>query len=241
LALAAITAMAGTLLLARRSGLALAPCLLLQLCVTTGALAGAKVYAAAETSISGQRVRSLDVMGMRYPGVVLGVLSVAPVAHLLLRPPFTLPTFADIASPGLAAAMGVVRVGCVAAGCCHGYPTAGAISMRFPKGSVAWGDHVGRGVIDATSPWSLPVFPLHIFLGTWSLLVALALLPLLRIAWLRGTLFWVYLVLHDGAKAVLETFRDPPEWHLQAFSIGFVVLALAALAWSARRGQVSYA
>jgi phosphatidylglycerol:prolipoprotein diacylglycerol transferase len=60
------------------------------------------------------------------------------------------------------------RTGCFCQGCCHGTVTQSIFGLRFPKGSVAWGQHISKGLISSGQFFSLPVHPTQLYeIGIW--------------------------------------------------------------------------
>jgi len=83
-------------------------------------------------------------------------------------------------------------------------------AIRFPAGSLAWNEHVSRGLIPATAPWSLPVHPQQFYL----MLNAALLFAVITVVWRRkrlqpGLTLAVFLLLYGVSRFCVEFFRDP--------------------------------
>lgn len=237
---ATIAGTAVTLALGRRAGLGVARFLLFQAMIAVAGLAGAKAYSVLERGGLHGLAAALDVPGgFRYPGGLLAAAAVAPLALRLSRLPVNLLAVADLSAPGIGVAMAIARVGCLLEGCCYGVVTAVPWGIRFARFSPAWGGHLSLGLIGAEATESLPVHPLQVYLGLWSLVVAaLVTLVLVRKRY-AGQAFLAFVLLHEGGKGLLEGLRGPePLWHLQSISIGLAIAAGVALILAARPWRV---
>lgn len=106
---------------------------------------------------------------------------------------------ADAAAPPVAAAQAVGRLGCFAAGCCHGLPTRGgtfAVTFVDPDSMVP---------VDLLG---VPLFPIQLVQMANDLVLAGLL------AWLgrrpgrvEGSVFWWYALLYGLTRSILETWR----------------------------------
>jgi phosphatidylglycerol:prolipoprotein diacylglycerol transferase len=116
-------------------------------------------------------------------------------------------SFLDCATPGLALGLGLTRIGCFLAGCCHGRPTEYPLGMVFPYGS-----HAARVFPDpaapAMHPYSLPVHPTQLYesaLGLFILLpLAIRLMPNRRAT---GQNFLTFMALYAIGRFCLEWIR----------------------------------
>ena len=107
----------------------------------------------------------------------------------------------------VAAAVGVGRLGCFAAGCCHGTPT-----------SVPWAVDFGDGVRR---------HPAQLYEMAFHLAMALLLAGSERLDWFRGQRFKVYLIAYLLYRFASETIR--PEPVLAAGLTGYQWTCLALL------------
>ncbi len=106
---------------------------------------------------------------------------------------------ADAAAPPVAAAQAVGRLGCFAAGCCHGVPARGsafAVTFTDPDSMVP-ADLLG-----------VPLFPIQLVQMANDLVLAGLL------AWLgrrpgraEGSVFWWYVLLYGVTRSILEMWR----------------------------------
>lgn len=237
-AMAVLIGVATSLYNARRTGLSPSRWIAFQLLIAAAALLGAKLFAVWEqgelATLDLARLVSGDAF--RYPGGLLAVLFVLPLAGPIGGAP--LAVLCDATAPGIAAAMAVVRGGCLLQGCCFGHVTELPWGLQFPPNSPAWNAHLERGWIGLDAASSLPVHPLQLYFALWSALVAIVLLAIGPRRRSAGMIFLLFLVLHEGGKAALETLRVPPRPNLQLASLAVAAtaaLGLVALEWRRRR------
>lgn len=124
---------------------------------------------------------------------------------------------ADFVAPLLAVFHGVTHLGCIFAGCCHGYP-------------ASWGlySNVAEQIC----------FPIQPIEGISSILVGVILLVMMKKDVQRGKLYAWYLALFGGTRFIWEFFRDNRKvWNgiselalhaLAALMIGTMVLIICA-------------
>ncbi len=181
-----------------------------------------------------------------YGGVIggaLGLLVQLRRKGLPLRP--TLDVCASLLPLGHAFG----RVGCFLNGCCYGEVTDCWVGVRFPRivdgageivGSLAYLDHLRRGLVTASQERSLPVHPTQLY----EVALELAIFALLGY-WLTrrrraGDVAWAYPVLYGAGRFVYEFFRGDTEpipalgglTLFQVVSIGLVAFGVAMLARS---------
>lgn len=220
----------------RRAGLRLGwrEALLLAGCVAAG-LAGAKLESVIERGGAVYDLGREWRHGFRWAGGMLAVGAAAPLLWRLLGRRTPIAALADVMVPAAALAMAVVRLGCFAAGCCHGVPTALPWGIRFPQGSHPWTMHVTHGLLTAEAPASLAVHPLQLYLAVASLAVGLGGIWLWRQRRWDGQVALICLALDGAAKLGLETLRHPPLPHLQwaaaAIALAAVTVLLAVRLW----------
>lgn len=164
----------------------------------------------------------LSVMG----GLLLGGLGVWSATRArgtsMLR-------WIDAAAPGVAAAIGLGRVGCLFAGCCHGRPTLFPIALVFDD----WGT--------AARPIGVPLHATQLYEAAACLALAAGLwvVPSGRRGWRAGWLFVGY----GTIRALAETLRaDHRGWlaglpTTQVAALAAVGLGLTLLALALRRGE----
>ncbi len=194
-------------------------------------LLGARAHAILEAGLSGGFSSSLLLgTGMRYPGGALAGFVCLPLVLRRLGRSISVRQFADVVAPAIALGLAVDRVGCLLHGCCYGIPSSLPWAIRFPAGSIAWSDQVSAGWLAASAPLSLPVHPLQLYFGAWSLVVGVTLLVLQRRSLPEGTVFALFCVLHESGKAALELLRAPaPLPHLIVPSIALALGGAIAL------------
>lgn len=130
----------------------------------------------------------------------------------------------DIFMPALIATQAVFRVGCLAAGCCHGKPAWGlpwAIIVDDPDTATLY-----RGI---------PVHPTQAYQIIANLAVLAVLLALRNRPHWQGKLLWVYLALYGVGRFVVEIFRGDPRPMVgpvtlnQAVCLLFLAVGIAGL------------
>lgn len=140
---------------------------------------------------------------------------------------------ADITSPSIMLGIAFGRLGCAAAGCCHG-----KAAPEFPLSVVI----TAR---DSLSPRFVPLYPTQVMSSLGDVAIFLLLTWLKPRLGRRGQLFYVMLVVYGLFRFAIEFLRNDPRGFVhvgpvplaesQVVSIPLVVLGLAALAWSSRK------
>ena len=107
----------------------------------------------------------------------------------------------DAFSPGLALGHAIGRVGCFAAGCCYGKPTAHFWGVTFTNPLAA--SLVG-------TPLNVPLEPTQLFECAVELANFFILMWMLKRRKFEGQVFAAYLMLYGVARYLLEFLRDDP-------------------------------
>jgi phosphatidylglycerol:prolipoprotein diacylglycerol transferase len=209
---------------------------LFQALLALSAVGGAKIWSWLERGSLGPA--EFEVLhNYRYPGGLLGAAVFLLAGHRLLRWSQAPLALADLVAPSIAFAMAMVRIGCFLAGCCFGRPAAVPWALSFPRYSPAWGSHLADGLIVESAPTSLPVHPLELYFGLWSLAVGLVLVRRRASKRHDGEVALLFLLLHEGGKAALELLRGVPRPWVQLASAVAAVLAAAVLVAIRRRSR----
>jgi phosphatidylglycerol:prolipoprotein diacylglycerol transferase len=128
---------------------------------------------------------------------------------------------ADAAAPGCALAAGVGRVGCFAAGCCWGRPTASSLGVSF--GADA---HRVSG-----TPIGIPLMPTQVIEALACLAAGLWILHLRNKRVFHGQMALAFMILYALERFVVEFWRDDPRASVGALSLSqvlsLVILVLA--------------
>lgn len=175
-------------------------------------------------------VTSLIVGGGKLAGLnFVRIVTVLPLAIFLITLLFkdSLGKVADFIAPLLAIFHGVTHLGCIFEGCCHGFP-------------AEWGLYSNE--VQAVC------FPSQPIEAVSSLLIAVALLIMMKCKVQEGRLYAWYLILFGGTRFVWEFFRDNDKiWlgiselaihALIAFIVGLgVLIALNIIYQHKKRGS----
>jgi prolipoprotein diacylglyceryltransferase len=159
--------------------------------------------------------------GLRYPGAVLSMIIIGPLLKRWLLPDLPLPRFLDVLAITVCLCLVLMRFSCFMNGCCTG-PECTAIYC-------AWYVQLQEGLLDHSSHPSNPVLPLHFLFMAASLGVGVFLIWFDTKRSFNGQIGLLFLVLHDGAKGILESFRVPYVGELQLTSLSISAAALIAL------------
>jgi phosphatidylglycerol:prolipoprotein diacylglycerol transferase len=199
----------------------------LALVLLGGGLVGARVLYAlvAGTSL----VEALQVWrgGLIYFGGVAGALAAGGLwAHGRRRP---LAPLADVLAPSVALGHAVGRLGCFAAGCCWGRPSAAPWAVRFVPASAAFAALVAAGQLTPTALATPPLHPTQLYEAAGELALFAALVHLGRRALRPGRVTAAYLGGYALVRLAVEPFRGDPRGTLLGLSTS-QALALVALA-----------
>jgi phosphatidylglycerol:prolipoprotein diacylglycerol transferase len=118
---------------------------------------------------------------------------------------------ADLCVPLIALGHFFGRLGCFTAGCCYGKPTAGALGVRFPPGSVAHLELVRDRAIAITAAGTPPLHPTQLYEALAELVICGGLLLWGARKRYHGQLLVIYLVAYPVVRAAIELFRADPD------------------------------
>ena len=137
----------------------------------------------------------------RIPGTILGALVAAEAARRLLG---VRQSLLDPLAYGGLVGLAVVRLGCLAAGCCFGTPTALPWGATYAAGSTVHGFHLAHGVAGAAP---LPVHPVPLYDVVFAVLVLAALPHLARRLRAPGSLCGATVGLYAAWRFAQEFLR----------------------------------
>ena len=182
---------------------------------------GFVVIAAINTAlVVGSRLGALDIAGWQslfYGGplppssgkTILGGLLLAIPVYLLFKKYWRLPgTLADVIFIALPLAAAVGRLGCVAAGCCHGMVANGWLSWHYGPGMPAYEWQLEQGLIPEGAAASLPVYPVQAFFVVSTLLIFILLWRIRRKLKSSGSLALLVVGAILLNRAGVEFFRE---------------------------------
>jgi len=135
----------------------------------------------------------------------------------------------DVYAPAISLGLGVGRIGCFAAGCDYGKPTASAWGVVFTN-PIA---HEVSGV-----PLNIPLYPTQPIMCLASLSIFAILIWRYSRKTRDGEIFVLYLALYAGARYFIEFLRGDADRgfvfnHLLSTSQFIAILALVAAVWMA--------
>ncbi|MEZ5571251.1 MAG: prolipoprotein diacylglyceryl transferase [Halioglobus sp.] len=214
--------------------------LLLSICVI--AFAGAKLFSLYVRGWELYSPLSSELRsGLRYPGALLAMLLLGPLLKHWLLPELPVARFFDVLGITVCFAFALVRISCLMNGCCTGGQCTEFYCLTYAPGSQVWYMHLQHGLLESAAHRSLPVLPLHLLFMAASLGVGLFLMWFDGRRSFNGQIALLYLVLHEGAKGLLESFRDPYVAQLQITSLlmsaaGLLILITIVLR---RRGNAT--
>lgn len=184
-------------------------------------LLGFVVIAAINTAlVIGSRLGAIDLSGWQHffhggglsPSsgkTILGGLLLALPVYLLFKKYWRLPgSLADVVFIALPLAAAVGRLGCVAAGCCHGVATDSWLSWSYGPGMPAYEWQLEQGLIADGAAASLPVYPVQAFFVVSTLLIFWILWRIRRKLKAPGSLALLVLGAILLNRAGMEFFRE---------------------------------
>jgi len=202
-------------------------------------LAGARGYILLEQWRNGAIQPGWLDGGFRLPGGVLGLLVGLVVWRRVFLPTVSLAHIADLGAMTVPFGLAAMRFGCLAAGCCFGTVSALPWAMRFARDTQAASVHEAMQLIARGDLTSLPVHPLPVYFMLLHVAVGCFLVCFRRRQIYDGQLALLGLLLGQGGKALLETFRQSipgaPALHLGAVEATIAIIAGLALLAIARR------
>lgn len=171
-----------------------------------------------------------------YGGAWGGAFAVLVYARIVALPVWRL---ADLAAPAVVLGLGVGRIGCWMAGCCHGAPVPGAstttgllpasfdggqlwVQPAFPYLTNEFHGGVGR-LMD------VPLYPTQM----WSVGVGLSLAALLSWLWTRrrfdGQIAAIALLIEPPFRIAIESFRADERGYIVSWAVDNAPVALPGL------------
>lgn len=213
----------------RRAGLSWVSCVWLEVVLTVVGLLGAKLYAFWERG--GGTLWAVDewTRSYRYHGGIIAVTLVFILFRRWLLRGLSLGAFADAIAPAAGLALGVVRLGCFAYGCCFGRETHLPWALAFPAHSPVWNSQLAAGGITDSALMSLPVHPLQLYFAVASAAAAVFVWWFDHHKAYAGEAALTFLTLDGLAKLGLETLRGEPMAHLQIAALATALAAGSAL------------
>lgn len=217
---------------ARRAGLPAEPILDLSFLTVLAAIVGARLmyvlFNLKEYAAEPLRVFKLWEGGLVFHG---GLLLAIPACFLFVRRSrLPVGVTADVLAPAIALGQAIGRLGCLAAGCCHGVPWDPPFCVTYTHP-------------EALAPLHVPLFPSQLFAFVSGLVVFAVLVAYRPRRRVPGQVFWLYLVLASAARIAEDAFRSegaklpflPLFSATQAIALGLGIVALLMFVISGRR------
>lgn len=204
--------------------------IVLLLLIAVVALLGAKLFSLHTRGWELYRPLSSELRGgLRYPGALLAMILLSPLLKRWVLPELPLARFLDVLAITVCFAFALVRITCLLNGCCTGGQCDAGYCLSYAPGSQAWYVQYKEGLLAHASHDSHPVLPLHLLFLAASVAVGIFLMWFDSRRSFNGQIALLYLVLHDGAKGLLESFRAPYVFELQLTSLLISAAGLTAL------------
>ncbi len=203
--------------------------IMLMLMIAIVGLLGAKVFS---LWTRGWEWRSLSAElsgGLRYPGAMIAIVLLSPLLKRLIVPELKVTRFLDVLAITVCFSFALIRVSCFLNGCCTGMQCDEGYCLSYPVGTQPWYYQLQAGLLPHADHPSHPVLPLHLLFMGASFAVGIFLLWFDGRRSFDGQVALLYLVLHDGAKGLLESLRDPYVAQLQITSLTTSLIALIVL------------
>ncbi len=142
-------------------------------------------------------------------GQILAVLTALAVYHIIMRKrvPVTFSTSLNILAPPVMLFIAILRLACLAAGCCYGIPAPGlpwAITFTNPHAISIYKN--------------IPIHPTQLYESVGALAILGILLALRHRAMWHGNLMWLALLLYAAIRFVIEFYRGDPRPMFNVFS-----------------------
>ncbi len=214
----------------RQEGIRTGRTVLLLLLIGVVAFLGAKVFSLYVRNWQPYHPLSVEWRsGLRYPGGLLAMVLFAPLLKRWLLPELPLARFLDVLAITVCFSFALVRISCLLNGCCTGGQCTDFYCLSYAPGSQAWYTQLKAGELAAGMDHSHPVLPLHLLFMAASFTVGVFLMWFDGKRTFNGQIALLYLVLHDGAKGLLESLREPYLAQLQITSLTISATGLAVL------------
>jgi prolipoprotein diacylglyceryltransferase len=214
----------------RSDGIRVGRAVVLLLSIAVVAFLGAKLFSLQTRGWELYRPLTSELRGgLRYPGALLAMILIGPLLKRWILPELPLTRFLDVLAITVCFAFALTRISCFLNGCCTGPECDSAYCLSYSPGSQAWYVQYKEGLLHSAGHGSHPVLPLHFLFMAASIGVGLFLMWFDTRRSFDGQIALLYLVLHDGAKGLLESFREPYVAQLQATSLLISAAGLIAL------------
>ncbi len=194
-----------------------------------GALLGAKAFCILQYQGFADLWRSVLIWQgglVFHGGLAGGILAITAYLRFCHAPWWK--TF-DVIAAIVPLGQAITRVGCFLSGCCHGTPTDVPWSVQFPLGSEAFRNQVGRGVISAYAPHTLPVHPAQLYMVAGLIAMFVVLKVVLNRKQTDGVVGFSYLALYGFLRFTVEFVRGDNDSVLMGLTLYQLISVLLVL------------
>lgn len=225
----------------REEGIKVSKTVLLLLSVGLVAILGAKLFSLHVRGWQLYQPIATELRGgLRYPGALLAMILLGPALKRWILPGLPLLRFLDVLSITICFGA-LVRISCFLNGCCTGMQCTEGYCLSFPPGSQVWYLQFKQGLLEHASHPSHRVLPLHLLFMLSSFAVGILLIWIDKRRSFDGQIALLFLVLHEGGKGLLESFREPylPQLQVSSLVMSGSALLVLLLIWRLRARQQS--
>lgn len=176
----------------------------------------------------------MSLFGTRLPsnwsfGQIIAVLTALVAYHLTMgkRVPVPFSERLDILAPPVVLFIAILRLACLAAGCCYGIPAPGlpwAITFTNPHAISIYKN--------------IPVHPTELYESVGALAILVVLLALRHRAEWRGNLMWLALLSYAAIRFVIEFYRGDPRPMFDVLSFVLSINQIVCVAMAAVCGSL---
>lgn len=159
---------------------------------------------------------------------VIGALAFGPIGLLIGKHLFNIKTkFLDLVAIPVLITIGIQRLGCLFAGCCHGLPTNADFGISYGPNTLAHFHFFKHGWLNSFAENTASVHPVPLYLLLCCLLSAILLVKIRSKIRVEGNFFMLAIAFFVFGRFFTEFFRDP----LTNGNFGELVFGLKKAQW----------
>jgi phosphatidylglycerol---prolipoprotein diacylglyceryl transferase len=186
-------------------------------CVVMG-LVGARLFYIIQCGVSfenGWRIFFNE--GLVFYGGLFGGILAMIIYALVWRIPVMYMMDLGVATVALGEAF--QRLGCFLNGCCWGAVSHAPWTIRFPRLSFAWRQHVREGWLSTSAEWSLPVHPTQLYMSFGLVIIAISLFLIFQKTTRHGMVCAAYFMLYPVLRFPVEWLRGDTAYPALGLSV----------------------